>query len=850
MKVFSPVYSIVILVVLAVSCKTQKPADSNIAQSILLDTMVVPLQVLPPYQASRTRLFDLVHTKLDVRFDFEKQHLVGNAQLELVPYFYPQKKLVLNAQGFELNGVGIRFNGQLTALKYDYDGSEITIYLDRTYKRTDTVSAWIDYVAKPNELKSEGSAAITDAKGLYFIDPLDEDDMKPTQIWTQGETESNSAWFPTIDSPNENMTQDITITVNSKYKTLSNGVMTSTQENGDGTRTDRWIQDIPHTPYLCMMAIGEFAVVKDKWKDIEVDYYVEPEYEAFAKDIFGNTPEMLDFYSTLLKYPYPWQKYHQVVVRDYVSGAMENTTAVIHGEFLHQTDREMLDGDNEDVIAHELFHHWFGDIVTCESWSNLPLNESFATYGEYLWREHKYGRFSADDHGQNQLNTYFMESERKMVDMVRFNYEDEMEMFDAHSYQKGGRILHMLRKHLGDDAFFESLNVYLKEHEYSAVEMHDFRLACEKVSGQDLNWFFNQWFYAKGHPVVNIDHSYNDATKTYSLTLSQNQDFETTPLYKLPITVDIYWNSQLTRETIWFDQVNQQFDFKVKGKPQWVNVDAEKCLLWKKTESLSDESLLFKLKNGPLYLDKVEAMTGLKSNSGNDVKAELVVLLDHEYSKVRAGALKSLKGMNLDNSTDLNQIVKRMMDNDEDAKVRSAALGFLNAQSPSVLTSADLESKMKDPSYRVAAKSLKLLAKKDPDLALATATALESDAKGSLITAIATLYGDKGGPERMPFFQNAIKSVTGFNEKYMMVQVYGAYLLNQDLEVQSNGLEELRRISIDESAWFIRLSGIQVLSEMAFRHRDNAELFGKVSAILEEVKEKETDKKVLQMLGQ
>lgn len=154
--------------------------------------------------------------------------------------------------------------------------------------------------------------------------------------------------------------------------------------------------DQPHAPYLFMMSIGEYSIVKDTWKKIPVNYYVEKEYEKDAKAIFGNTPEMIEFYSKTLGVDYVWPKYSQVIVRDYVSGAMENTSATVHGEFLQQHSRDLLDENNEDVISHELFHQWFGDLVTCESWSNLPLNESFATYGEYLWREYKYGRDDAD----------------------------------------------------------------------------------------------------------------------------------------------------------------------------------------------------------------------------------------------------------------------------------------------------------------------------------------------------------------------------------------------------------------------------------------------------------------------
>jgi len=220
---------------------------------------------------------------------------------------------------------------------------------------------------------------------------------KPTQLWTQGETEGSSVWFPTIDTPSERMSQEIFITTRKDFQTLSNGQLVYSNFNDDDTRTDYWKQDLEHPPYLTMMAVGDFKIGRDEWQDskgriVPVDYYVEPDYANYVFQIFGDTPEMMTFYSELLNYDYPWDKYAQIIVRDYVSGAMENTTATIYGEYVNQTSRELIDDNNETTIAHELFHHWFGDLVTCESWSHLPLNESFATYGEYLWLEHKYGK--------------------------------------------------------------------------------------------------------------------------------------------------------------------------------------------------------------------------------------------------------------------------------------------------------------------------------------------------------------------------------------------------------------------------------------------------------------------------
>ena len=282
-------------------------------------------------------------------------------------------------------------------LDYTYDGYQLTIELPKEYKKGEHYTLYLKYIARPEKVKDKGSIAITAAKGLYFINSTGSDPNKPTQIWTQGETEANSCWFPTIDSPNQKTTQEIYMTVPDKFLTLSNGILKSQTKNSDGTRTDYWKMDQKHAPYLVFMGVGEYSVVKDSWNNLEVNYYVEKEFESVARDIFGNTPEMMTFFSNLTGIPYPWDKYSQIVVRDYVSGAMENTTAVVHGEDAQQKRGQLIDKNEwEGTIAHELFHHWFGDLVTTESWANLTVNESFATYSVYLWLQHKYGQDAAD----------------------------------------------------------------------------------------------------------------------------------------------------------------------------------------------------------------------------------------------------------------------------------------------------------------------------------------------------------------------------------------------------------------------------------------------------------------------
>ena len=331
------------------------------------------------YRAEREKTFDLIHTKLKVDFNFSNQTMNGEAWITLTPHFYETNTVVLDAKAMIINSVTL-INKPLS---FEYKNKrKLEIKLPKVYKKGEELTLYIDYVAQPEKVYQKGSTAITSAKGLYFINADGKDKNKPTQIWTQGETEASSCWFPTIDAPNQKTSQEIYITVPKKYVTLSNGKLIS-QKTKDGNRTDYWKLDQKHAPYLFFMGIGEYEIIKDQYKDIPVHYYVEKEYAPYARDIFGNTPEMIGFFANKLGVEYPWNKYHQIVGRDYVSGAMENTTAVIHGESVYQKPGQLIDENmKENTIAHEIFHHWFGNLVTTESLSNLTLNESFSNYGE------------------------------------------------------------------------------------------------------------------------------------------------------------------------------------------------------------------------------------------------------------------------------------------------------------------------------------------------------------------------------------------------------------------------------------------------------------------------------------
>lgn len=729
------------------------------------------------YRQTAPKINDLVNTKLDVRFDYSRQFMYGKAWITLMPHAYPTDSLRLDAKGMDINNISVVDNGKNVPLKFSYDSLQLRINLGKTYRPGEKYIVYVDYTAKPNLLKSKGSAAISDAKGLYFINPDSAVKGKPVQIWTQGETEASSAWFPTIDKPNQKTTSEISMTVPSKYITLSNGKLVSQKANGNSTRTDTWKMDLPHSPYLFMMAVGNFKVYKDKWKDKEVSYYLEPAYAPYAKDIFGHTPEMIDFFSKRLGLDFPWNKYAQIVVRDYVSGAMENTTATLHGEFVQQTSRELLDGSNgEDVIAHELFHQWFGDYVTAESWSNITVNESFANFSEVLWNEHKYGQDAGDYTNYKDMQDYLQVPADAKKDLVRFHYTDKEDVFDLVSYQKGGRILNMLRHYLTDEVFFKGLNLYLKQNAFKNGEAHQLRLALEEASGQDLNWFFNQWYFNSGHPLLTIDYKWDGSKKTQTVYLKQTQDG---PAFSLPMAIDLYSAGKKERHEVWMKGKADTFVFSSPVKPDLVNVDAEKILLAKKQDNKTLTEYVFQFFHAPLYVDRLEAITAASVQQQDPgARKVMIAALNDKYFRLRMTAINLLDFKNDALLKDANPILSALAKNDKSPVVQAAALEALARQKSTAYLPV-FKQAITGQSYSVQGAALTGIALLDPAEGLRLAKTLQKDSKGALKQAVLDVYSGAGGPEEMAFvvkeFDNASVS-----DKFRMMESFVMMLGNMN----------------------------------------------------------------------
>ena len=695
------------------------------------------------YRAVATKINNLKHTKLVANFNYQESQMNGEVWLKFQPHFYPTKTLVLDAKAMDIKEVALMKGTVKTKLSYTYDSLQLHIDLDKTYTAKEYYTIYIKYIARPNEFKGKGSEAIRDAKGMYFINPLGTDKEKPTQIWTQGETEASSVWIPTIDQTNQKTTQEFYLTVPSKYLSLSNGLLVKQTDLKNGFREDVWKMDLPHAPYLFFIGIGDYAVIKDSYKGKEVSYYIEKAYEKVARKIYGNTPQMIAFFESKLGVAYPWSKYAQISGRDYVSGAMENTTATLHSDAVQQDARELIDGNNwESTIAHELFHQWFGDLVTAESWSNITVNESFADYSQTLWFEHSQGKDAGAFENYTGLRNYLSSPTDAEKNLVRFFYKDKEDVFDLVSYQKGGRILNMLRHLVGDDAFFASLNKYLNDNKFSNGSAIKLKLAFEAVTGKDLNWFFNQWYFGSGHPYVRIGQKYMADQQKVLVTIQQTQTQN--KIFALPVGIDVYVNGNRNHYEVWSKNKVDSFYFPAAVMPDNVNVDNDKILLWAKDESKPIEQYAYQFKHARNFMDRFEAANEAATNLKNPAaKAIIEAAIKDTFHVIRSIALNSYNPSAIDIAME-TQIIQ-IAQTDKVSTVREDAINILSKINKPVFTPL-YEKWVNDSSYTVAGAALAALEIVDSAKAFTIAKQFSTQPLkkrlNAVVTTILTKYGD------------------------------------------------------------------------------------------------------------
>jgi aminopeptidase N len=370
----------------------------------------------------------------------------------------------------------------------------------------------------------------------------------------------------------------------------------------------------------------------------------------------------------------------------------------------------------------------------------------------------------------------------------------------------------MLRNYIGDDAFFASLKLYLETNQYTDVEMHQLRLACEKVTGEDLNWFFNQWFYAKGHPELNINYTYNDSLKTQTVTVEQMQKLNIAPLYYLPVNIDIYVDGKVETHKVIIDKLNNEFTFNVSSKPNLVNFDSDKMLLCEKVDNHKTiEECAFMYNNAPRYMDRYEAIQKIAQSDEAIAAKTMIAALNDDYPYLRRGAIRKIKKAVKSNSKEVKAILLDLAKNDKNSKVRGDALSALSTHyKEDEAVKSTLISATSEESYYVIASSLEGLSEVSYDDAMKFAKSFENEKNSDIQSSISSIYANHAGKEQNGYFIEKIKSTKGYG-KYSLVSNYAKYLKKQDDETVKSSVQTLKVVATTEKTWWIRLTGINTI---------------------------------------
>lgn len=477
-------------------------------------------------QYERSRPFLIRHLMLDLKLDIEARAVSGTARLTIERVNLEERELLLDAIGFELFQLQLDYGQGPTAPKYHYDGDQLRVDIPTRAKQ---ITLEIEYRAQPR-------------RGLYFIQGST---GAVEQVWSQCQDEDARHWFPCHDKPNVKMTTELRVRVPHGLTAISNGEMveSSTPKATKQHWSFHYRMEQPHPSYLVTLVVGRFAAVRDRdavvnGRSIPVWYYVPTDRRADTERSLGRTPRLIEYFSELLGVPYPFSRYSQIVVSDFVFGGMENTTATTLYEHVLLDERAALDITSADLVAHELAHQWFGDLVTCRDWSHGWLNEGFATLFEHLEREERLGRDEYEQGIAQDVETYLSEVSRSYARaIVCRDYSAPIELFDRHLYEKGGLVLHMLRRKLGDKVFWEGVRRYLSSHAGGVAETTDLARSLEGVSGLSLERFFDEWVYRPGHPVLDVKVSWEHGQLLVSV--KQVPKAGEVPLFEIDVEIEV-----------------------------------------------------------------------------------------------------------------------------------------------------------------------------------------------------------------------------------------------------------------------------------------------------------------------
>lgn len=574
----------------------------------------------------RDRVVDVLHMKVDVRLDVPNKRVSGTVTHTVAPMNDGVVAAEFDAIDMEIQSVLVAKQPAI----YRYDGAKLFVELG-TRKKGQEVTVAIQYTATPRI-------------GLYFIQPDEGYPEKPVQVWSQCQDEDTRYWIPCFDHPSEKQTTEMIATVPGTWFALSNGRLLQEKKNKDGTKRFHWHQDRPHSTYIITLAAGEFSQIKASHNGLTVDYFVEPKDVESGELTFKNTPEMIRVFEEITGVAYPWAKYSQIVVRDFVFGGMENTSATTMTETILLDKKATKDYSSDPLISHELAHMWYGDLLTCRDWSHGWLNESFATYMEMLWDERFLG---VDEYRRGAIeNTELYVEERYRRPIVTNVFNEPIDIFDRHLYEKGSVVLHTLRGVLGDDQFFRSIQRYTRDNQERSVITQDLVNAIAAETGRNLEWFFDQWVYRPGHPEFKVGWSWDDDARLATVSVKQTQgtDDGTPAVFRAPLTIDFRkGRAKPVAFKVEVNQREQTFVFPLAAKPDLCRFDPYNWVLKELDFEKSSGELRLQLRDDDDIAGRQRAATGLGKKGGADAVGalEAAVTADKHWS-VQAAAAKAL----------------------------------------------------------------------------------------------------------------------------------------------------------------------------------------------------------------
>lgn len=606
---------------------------------------------------------DMIHVKLELEFDLPAHEIQGRMTSTLVALRNDLREITLDAE--DMTFTSVKVNGEPSGIDTSRKASLI-IHLSQPYQAGDTLVLLVRYHGSPT-------------RGMFFIDPDSANPQSPFQVWTQGESENNHHWFPCNDSPNEKVTSEIIATIRRDFLTVSNGRLVSKTENQDGSTTWHWIQDKPHSIYLIAFVAGNYVKITDSFRGKPVAFYAYPWNIEDARNSFNHTIEAMEYFSTITGVEYPWDKYDQIILHNFMYGGMENTSLTTLTENTIHSRRSEIDGRSSvGVMSHELAHQWFGDLVTTRSWSHIWLNESFATYFEAVFQGHL--------RGQDQYDLEMIQKGRTSKSSARASRMPTVFEIDrgepdrwpiANVYQKGSVILHMLRNLLGDRLWWKGINLYLRRFAFSNAETFDFRRCMEEVSSRDLRWFFDEWLYGSGYPKYAVNWTWDDEVSQVHLRIRQMQQADsTTGFFTMPVPVVFHFADSIITRRILVDGEEKSITFAFMERPRLVEFDPGNTILKDVMFSKPVKSFAYQLGHGTGFESRFTAIDSLAVHPGDEIayRALKKCALSDTSKILRRKAAAALRRFE---SRFLEPGVVRSLARDHDARVRVEGLRLM-----------------------------------------------------------------------------------------------------------------------------------------------------------------------------